>query len=77
MDVCYFVFNIILYVHWYTIGSDVNEADVDLEIIEIKSKGNIVSDEACFSDEIGIDDEISSEIQELTAKGSCEVNTFI
>ena len=56
------------------VGSDVNEADVDLEVIEIKSKGDIVSDEACFSDEI---DEISSEIQELTAKGSCEVNTFI
>ena len=59
------------------IGSNVNEADVDLEIIEIKSKGENVSDEACFSDEIGIDDEISSEIQELIAKGSCEVSKFM
>ena len=47
-----------------------NEADVDLEIIEIKE---VVSDEGGFSDEIGVDDEISSE---LTAKGSCEVSKF-
>jgi len=61
------------------IGNDADEAGVDLEIMEvglIKEDKNaiIVSDKAGFVDEIGIGDETSSEIHELTAKESCEVS---
>ena len=59
------------------VGADVIEASVDLAIIELKSKAEIFGDEAGFSDEPGVDDEISAEIQELTAKGSHEVSTFV
>ena len=55
------------------VGADVSEASVDLTVTELKSKVEILSDEAGFSDEPGIDDEISAEIQELTAMGSYEV----
>ena len=64
----------VLYV--YTCVGGLSETGVDLAITELKSKEEIFS-EASFSDEPGIDDEISSEIQELTAKGSYEVSTFV
>lgn len=54
-----------------------HDPGADLEIIEIKTKAEIFSGEAGFSDETGIDDEISSEIQELTAEESHKVSTFV
>lgn len=58
------------------VGNVVSEAGIDLEIIEVGVKDESFSDEVGFSDEAGDDDEISSEIQELTAKESREVSIF-